>query len=135
MNTVKNYNTKQKNTVLNMLIEHQNQHLTVDEMMIKLTEQETPVGRATLYRFLDYLIELGMVKKWIFENKPSGYQYIGKEEMTNYHLKCQACGKLFSLDMPILESVDSAVHNKYGFDIDPGKTVFFGTCGDCRGKH
>ena len=133
MNGCKNYQTKQKNIIHSMLVEFRNTHLTVEEIINILINRNTPVAKATVYRCLDSLMELGIVKKWNLSNKTS-YQYIGEED-NQMMLKCEDCGKVICIDKPVInKKVDNEVYNKYGFLIDISKTVLYCKCIDCKEK-
>ena len=56
---IKGYNTKQKNIIIDMLKNNKDRHLTADEMLKILDGLHSPVGKATLYRFLDVLVSTG----------------------------------------------------------------------------
>ena len=62
---IKGYNTKQKTIIIDMLKNNKNRHLTADEMLRILDDMHSPVGKATLYRFLDVLVSTGDLRKYI----------------------------------------------------------------------
>ena len=77
---IKGYNTKQKNIIVDMLKKNKNRHLTADEMLKILDEMDSPVSKATLYRFLDVLVSTGDLRKYItLEGEKACYQYIDEE--------------------------------------------------------
>ena len=49
---------------------------TADGLAALLQEQGTPVGKATIYRYLEALVEQGMVRKYVMEGASACYQYI-----------------------------------------------------------
>ena len=119
MNNVKNYQTKQKVIILDLLQRNQSVHLTVEQMLTILKNEETPVGKTTLYRFLESMIEQGEVQKYTLDNMTSCYQYIGGDEVHNhYHLKCNCCTQIFyflellSFHEKLIESFISWTINK-----------------------
>ena len=53
MNSCKNYQTRQKTAIFALLKEHPEMHLTAEQMLTILKDENTPVSKTTLYRFLD----------------------------------------------------------------------------------
>ena len=135
MNKTKYYHTKQKSVIRDFLISHQSEHLTADEMLDMLKSNETPVGKATLYRFLDTMVSGGEVKKYMIDNGSSCFQYIGKDSpcQEHYHLKCNKCGQLFHINSLILSKAECAITKQYNFEIDQKRTIFYGICQKCQG--
>ena len=58
------YKTKQREIILGLLKDNYNRHMTADEVILFLQEQNTPVGKATVYRYLDCLVEQGIIRKY-----------------------------------------------------------------------
>ena len=133
MNNAKNYQTKQKVIILDLLQRNQSVHLTVEQMLTILKNEETPVGKTTLYRFLESMIEQGEVQKYTLDNMTSCYQYIGGDEVHNhYHLKCNCCGKITHVDDPSINRMNNKIEKSCDFKIDQSRTVFYGLCKECQ---
>ena len=131
-----NYNTIQKQTILELLEEHKNKHLNVDEMMSLLYERKENVSRATLYRTLDNLVQNGIVRKYqINENEKSCYQIIDEENCHNhFHLVCSECGKLIHLECDKFEELLAHFEEEHSFKVFPSRVVLYGLCSDCQKK-
>jgi Fur family ferric uptake transcriptional regulator len=130
-------NTMQKNRILNCLIEHKNQHITAEEIMDIQKQKGTPVGKATVYRFLKQLENEGYVKKYsITEGISACYQYLGNDSLCNehYHLMCNLCGDVIHFESSIIGEFVNSIYKENGFLIDERKTVFYGTCRACSTK-
>lgn len=131
------YRTKQRLSIMQYLLEHNQEHLTAEDIVVYLRQQGNRVGKATVYRYLDYLVNEGSVRRYILDdNGAACYQYIegGHACHDHLHLKCHACGTLFHVDFPLLATVERGVEQEYGFTIDHTKTVLYGTCDSCRQK-
>lgn len=129
-----NYNTKQKERILNILIENSSVHTTAGHIAQCLQAQGTPVGIATIYRYLDQLADDGIIRKYTIDNKTGAcYQYIGekKECKEHFHLKCVKCGRLFHVECEYLSSLDKHILSHHGFTVDHTKTVLYGYCDKC----
>lgn len=133
MNNIK-YNTKQRSIILDLLISNSEKHLTADEMLELLKSNNTPVGKATLYRYLDMLVSVGEVRKYLLEERSSAcFQYIDNEHkcQEHYHLKCLDCGKLIHFECEPLDKTAAEIDQKYHFVIDISKVIFYGQCMEC----
>lgn len=136
MNNIK-YNTKQRSIILDLLISNSEKHLTADEMLELLKANNTPVGKATLYRYLDMLVSVGDVRKYLLEERSSAcFQYIDNEHkcQEHYHLKCLDCGKLIHFECEPLDKAAAEIDQKYHFVIDISKVIFYGQCMECYDK-
>ncbi len=130
-----NYNTRQREHILKYLRDNSSGHTTAGVIALYLHSQGTPVGIATIYRYLDQLAEEGIVRKYTIDNKTgSCYQYIGSDtNCTNhFHLKCVKCEKLFHVECDFLNELDVHILAHHGFSVDHTKTVLYGCCMDCR---
>ena len=128
------YNTKQKEKLVDFLINNKDKHTTVQEISAYLSTEGSPLGTATIYRQLDKLVESGVVRKFVINGKTGAcYQYIENEHecREHFHLKCISCGKLIHLNCDHLMSINEHIAKHHGFIIDPSQTVFYGVCADC----
>ena len=131
------YNTKQKEKLVDFLINNKDKHTTVQEISAYLSTEGSPLGTATIYRQLDKLVESGVVRKFVIDGKTCAcYQYIENEHecREHFHLKCISCGKLIHLNCDHLMSINKHIEEHHGFIIDPSQTVFYGRCADCSAR-
>ena len=134
MNASMSYKTKQRDQILNCLIQNKDHHITAIEIIADLKQGKSPVGKATVYRYLDKLVSQGIVRRFfIEEGKSACYQYMAKNSdcSEHYHLKCVGCGELIHLKCEYLEELDSHVKLHHDFLVDHSKTVLYGCCGKC----
>ena len=129
---LKGYNTKPRAIILDILKASKGEHFTAEEILDMLKENQTPVGRATLYRFLDYLVQTGEVKKYIIGDGASAcYQYDTDVDDTHYHLRCSICGKVFHVKLSDMNGFVDSIKEKYGFLVDLPRTTVYGICASC----
>ena len=57
------YNTKQKRSILQLLEDNNDRQFSCDEITEALKNNGTPVGKTTVYRYLDILEKNGQVRK------------------------------------------------------------------------
>lgn len=126
------YRTKQRALVLSLLQRAGDRHLTADEIARSLAEEGNPVGRTTVYRCLDRLVEQGAVRKFLLgEGESACYQYQSGECHSHYHLKCSRCGALLHLECSYLDGMAAHLREEHRFAIDPAKIVLYGLCDRC----
>ena len=131
------YHTKQKERILDLLKTCAGEHLTVSDLGKQLEENGTPVGTATIYRYLEQLTEEGVLRKYILDGKSSAcYQYLGEHAtcQEHFHLKCTQCGQLFHVSCDYLNQLGEHLLEHHGFVIDHTKTVLYGLCAACAKK-
>ncbi len=130
------YNTKQKNALLTCLEAHKNESLTVDGVVAALLSSGETVGRSTVYRHLEQLVEEGLISRFApEEGKSVTYRFIGSmcDEDCHFHLICTKCGEVAHTHCHKLESLFSHMANEHGFAINEKKTMLYGICAKCGG--
>ncbi len=127
------YNTQQRELILGLLKENAGRHLTAEEIETMTRRGGKPVGKSTVYRYLDKLVSQGAVRKYIAEEgKSACYQYTGAAPCKNhYHLKCSACGRLLHVECEFLDEVGAHVLEHHGFVLSEEKTILYGLCREC----
>ena len=131
------YKTKQKQIILEFMSQNSDRLLTCDEIVDMLKSTGTPVGKATLYRFLDALVSSGDARKLSDNNKRgAAYQLIDKNLNCDchMHLKCTQCGELHHLGCDFMHTVGEHIMEHHQFIIDNRKTVIYGVCNKCSAK-
>ncbi len=128
------YKTKQRELIWNYIVEHKNEHITADDICAHLKQTGNSVGKATVYRYLEKLIEEDKIRKYTHDSNSSAcYQLILCEDCAmHYHCKCTDCGKLFHIECEHLNEVNSHVLAEHDFTINPSQTVFYGKCKNCK---
>ncbi len=128
------YKTKQRELILDCLKEHSDIHITAEEITQQLKMQGDPVGRSTVYRYLERLIEDGVVHKYQNPGESSCYQLALPDGRCHqhFHLKCVSCGQLLHMECDYMTGLCEHIRKEHGFEIDVFKTVLYGTCGKCR---
>jgi Fur family ferric uptake transcriptional regulator len=130
------YHTRQGDQILNYLASLKGKHVTAAAIAGCFEAGEPAIGKTTVYRHLDKLVETGQVRRYFLEGGGGAcYQYTGGAGCReHFHLKCENCGKLIHLSCDVLEDVANHVMKNHRFAINPLKTLFYGTCGNCLSK-
>lgn len=135
MNQGAGYKTKQRQAILDYLMENKEKHVTAASISEHLALDGTRVGTTTIYRHLDKLLEQGLVRKYTVDGTTSAcFQFADKDEQCreHFHLKCEKCGKLIHLNCSRVKALCDHIFDEHGFEMDFFRTVFYGVCGDCR---
>ena len=130
------YETKQKNYILDVLIENKDKHLNCEEIYDILKQRNLSVSLATLYRYLDKLVASNKVRKYTSTHLGKAcYQYIDDtcKNHNHFHMICLKCNKLIHLDCELMNEFIEHVENHHKFKIMPEKVVYYGYCNECRG--
>ncbi len=131
------YKTRQREQILAFLMQCGDRHLSAEEVAAHMKEQGNPVGKSTVYRYLDKLVEQGLVRKYYLQaGQGACYQYWedGKSCREHFHLKCTGCGKLIHVECNYLDEVALHLLEHHGFSVDNTKTVLYGFCKECMEK-
>ncbi|WP_455714791.1 Fur family transcriptional regulator [Anaerosporobacter sp.] len=135
MATSNEYKTKQREIIQTYLENHGENHVTIDEVLSHLRDNNISVGRTTIYRYMEKLTEAGTLRKYFLEEGMGAcYQYVGENEQcqSHFHLKCIKCGVLLHVKCDYLAGADKHILEEHGFEIDNTKTVFYGWCKSCK---
>lgn len=130
------YNTRQKRELMGFLQEHDLENFSVDELVFRMQERGSRIGRSTIYRYLESLAEQGNVRKYQNAQGITQYQHVeddGRCEK-HFHMLCRQCGALLHVDCELMESLSNHIAEAHGFCLDPKATVLVGICAHCAGE-
>ena len=121
-------NTIQKTIVLETVNSLRN-HATADAIYDEIFKKHPSIGRATVYRNLNLLTQLGQIKKIEI---PNGADCFDHRTFNHYHTKCSKCGKIFDVDMEYMKDLEKMVKNVNGFEFTSHDIIFSGICTKCK---
>ena len=124
------YLTKNKKNVLSFLRTNNDRHFTIEEIQNEL--KDIPI--ASLYRIVDELVEIGLVRKYVIDNNTSAcFQYIGDGlTHSHFHLLCTKCSKLIHLECHEVNELIEHIEKEHGFSVDISKVNLYGLCEECK---
>ena len=134
MKRTTNYKTKQREAILDYIASLNGTHATAAQIVEHFTNEDAPIGRTTVYRYLDKLTEIGKVRRYITDGISGAcYQHIDNSNKchSHLHLKCEECGELLHLECDILNELQLYIFDKHTFEVNALKTVLYGKCGNC----
>ena len=114
---------------LALLIADQEGHFTAAELVAGARARRLGVGRATVFRTLEVLEELGAVERL---DLPSGeHAYVVCEPAHHHHVVCSRCGRTNEIDDAGLRLVVREVARRTGYRVDEHRLELFGLCPAC----
>ena len=105
-------------------------HLTADQVVSAVAEQDATVHRASVYRTLETLSQLGVVQHVHVGHGTTTYHLAG--DHPHLHAQCGSCGAVLDLPGTMLDAVARAIRDEHGFELDPAHVALSGTCAACR---
>ncbi len=104
--------------------------LSAQEIEAALRGSAREVARASVYRVLDELEQLGLVSR--IEVGQGTTRYEPQHLHTHHHhLVCSACGELIPFEDDELERTIARVARRVAFDVTEHDIVLHGTCAEC----
>lgn len=136
MKTRATYKTKQRKILLDYFETVPGVHVTAGDVCEYLKMQGASIGKATVYRQLDKLVDEGVIKKYTVDTtSPACFEYVGLDRTegpyTCFHFKCEKCGRLLHLHCEELEGIQSHLYDEHHLKLNPIRTVFYGLCDQC----
>lgn len=104
-------------------------HATPDEVLARVHEQSQAVNISTVYRTLELLEELRLVRHAHITDRAPTYHSTASPD--HVHLVCRSCGEITEVAPDLIEPMTTSLHDTYGFTTDIGHLTIFGTCRDC----
>ena len=120
--------TPQRELILGAV--HELDHATPDEVLAHVRERASSVNISTVYRTLEVLEELGLVRHAHLSDRSPTYHSVTDHE--HFHLVCRNCQRVISVDPDVLTPLQEKLAADHGFDVDVGHLTVFGRCSACR---
>ena len=120
--------TEPRRSLAALIADHDG-HFTAAELVAEARSQRLGVGRATVFRTLEVLEELGAIERL---DLPSGeHAYVGCEPIHHHHVVCSRCGRTVEIEDEGLRTVVRDVARQTGFRVDEHRLELFGVCPAC----
>jgi len=105
-------------------------HFTADDLLDAARRRRLGLGRATIFRALDVLTELGVIERL---DLPSGeHAFVACQPAHHHHVVCASCGRTTFVADHGLEQVAAEIGRKTGYRIATHRLELFGVCPDCQ---
>ena len=112
------------------------EHLTADEIVSRAEDLAPGLHRASVYRALSTLGELGLVTHTHLGGAATVYHLnldLPQRRASGHaHLQCTRCSRVIDIPVTLLEPLADSVERDLGFRLEPRHTALLGVCADCR---
>jgi len=125
--------TPQREATVLVLLEHEEEHLSAEDVFLLVKERAPEIGLATVYRTLELLTDLKVVEKVHFGDGVSRFD-LRQEGASHFHhhLICIECGKVDEIKENLLKEVGEVVEDRWNFEIKDHWLTFHGICSECK---
>lgn len=122
--------SRQREEILELFLKSP-QHLTANELYLKVHKQNPAIGYVTVYRTLKLLCESGLCRELKLEDGISRYEkQVGHEH--HDHLVCTKCGKVVEVIDETIEHHQERLFKKHGFYPQRHRMELYGVCRMCK---
>lgn len=121
--------TSQRALILD-IISQGHEHLDADEVYQLARQRQSNLSLSTVYRNLQMLKGLGVVKELHFDE--SHHHYEAKPSVEHHHLVCLDCGKVVEFGGALSQKMRRDIARKKGFEVTGVEVHMTGYCARCR---
>ena len=105
--------------------------VTAQELFEELRPVNRNLGRATVFRNLDALVDIGLARR--FERPGHVYAYTACSADHHHHLLCSSCHRAIEIDEALIAPLARDIEMTHGFHVEHGALDFYGICSRCGG--
>jgi len=120
--------TKQREAILRIL-RNTKSHPTADWIYEEVKKEIPNISKGTVYRNLQVLQENGAVSELNLNGTVSRFE---AKQDSHYHFRCEQCGRVIDVDVPVEKELDQKVTKRTGLKISCHQLEFRGVCHDCQ---
>jgi Fur family ferric uptake transcriptional regulator len=122
--------THQREAIAMALFESEHQ-LSVDDLADILRDRGEHVGKATIYRTLNLLVEGDLAREHDFGEGFKRYEHQAGEARYD-HLICTGCGRVERFARAALDDLQGQIAAELGFTVQSRRLKIYGLCGECQ---
>lgn len=121
------------------VFEEEGRHLSAEEVYECLkAKKQKKVGIATVYRNLDLLLRMGILRKVNFGDGREHYE-MTPHSLQHHHLICTKCGKVADCrsiadEEAFFNRLVREFEERHHFRVKTYHVYFYGLCAQCQGK-
>lgn len=120
--------TIQRRVILQELVDRMD-HPTADQVYETVRERLPGLSKATVYRVLDTLVQMGAVRKVFHSDAVVRFDPVTER---HHHMVCQLCGELMDLESRAVPDISFPDVGTSGFQITDYSINFTGICSRCQ---
>ena len=131
--------TAPRKLVIQILIET-DKHLSVEDIYVSALKTNPSIGMATVYRTVDLFAQTGVIQKFDIGDGKARYELTNnpKKKGHHHHLICIRCKEIVDYtdfikdEVQLMNKTETALSQKYHFQIMHHIIHFYGLCESCR---
>lgn len=125
-------NTRPRRLIAERLVElaKQGDDFTTDDLWQELRVLEPTIGRATVFRSIEKLVDKRLLNRIEFADGSHHYRVCGDSH--HHHLTCTQCHRIVEVDLCLPEEQLHAIGDQTNFEIEGHALSLFGRCSSCR---
>jgi Fe2+ or Zn2+ uptake regulation protein len=120
--------TPQRHMILSV-IQESDEHLSIEQIAAQVQERNPYISLSTVYRTLELLRKLGLVRESHFPGEQPRYE--AAQGRAHHHLVCLKCRAIIHLDDTLLGNLHEQLQEKYHFHNLSLNMIASGYCVTC----
>ncbi|GCE16199.1 Fur family transcriptional regulator [Tengunoibacter tsumagoiensis] len=104
---------------------------TTDDLWQTLRQEDPRIGRATVFRSVEKLVDVGLLNRIEFADGSHHYRVCGGSHH-HHHLTCSQCHRVVEVDLCLSPEQIATISNQTDFAIEGHTLTFFGRCKECQ---
>lgn len=121
--------TQQRDVIVDQFLRSRD-HISIDELLLKVRKRNQRIGYATVYRTLKLLVDSGLANKRQFGDGQTRYEVAGEH---HDHLICLECGLILEFEDEEIERLQERIAARMGFSVARHRHELYGLCAKARG--
>jgi Fur family transcriptional regulator, ferric uptake regulator len=114
---------------LRAMFDSDEHHLTANDILATVADVDPEPDRATVYRTLELLTELGVVEHVHLGHSAAVYHL---SDVPHQHLVCDRCGAVVQVPLSLFGPLLQQIEDDFAFAVEPGHFALTGLCKACR---
>ena len=106
-------------------------HLSADDLVDLMREEDERISRATVYRTLQWMVDAGIARKVDFGEGRFRFEHSYRHPR-HFHLICKTCNRSSEFLSSDVEVLLAEIAEARGFQARQSVVQIYGTCEDCR---
>ncbi|GAB4516963.1 MAG: Fur family transcriptional regulator [Anaerolineae bacterium] len=111
-------------------LEHHGGHMTSAEVLDAVAEIDASIGRASVFRTLDLLTSLAMIRPTYIESSATP-TYVLMPEGHHHHIICTGCNRVIEFDNCGLSQLAQRLEAEFDVTLTGHLLEFYGLCENC----
>ncbi|TDI27725.1 MAG: hypothetical protein E2P06_00085 [Acidobacteria bacterium] len=122
--------SSKRDLIVNVFL-HQDGHLSADDLVDLMRQEDQKISRATVYRTLQWMVDAGIARKVDFGDGRSRFEHAYRHPR-HFHLICKSCNRSSEFLSSDIEVLLEEITVERGFEPQQSVLQIYGICDDCQ---